>query len=107
MVDGGIPETEYIRIAKVNAIENFLKQNLFTTFKEAVGDGPISCVSKYFLTGMLPTFSSEMSPLTATTIISGWPEYPGICGFTEKQVETITRAYLDQSSIEHGTSGTF
>ncbi|KAF8536803.1 hypothetical protein BDD12DRAFT_807480 [Trichophaea hybrida] len=104
--DGGSPETEYIRMAKVNAIENFLKQNLFATFKEAFGDGPIGCVSKYFLTGVLPAFRSGMSPLTTTTIISGWSEYHGICGFTEKQVETITRAYLDQSSIEYGTSGT-
>ncbi|KAF8545122.1 hypothetical protein BDD12DRAFT_872046 [Trichophaea hybrida] len=118
--DGSSPETNLIRIAKVNAIENFFKQNLFAIFKEAVGDGPIGCVSKYLLTGVLPAFRSGMSPLTATNIISGSPKYHGICGFTEKQVETITRAYLDQSSgdlnkdsssqdqssLEQDTSGT-
>jgi len=118
--DGGSPETEHIRIVKVNAIENFFKQNLFAIFKEAVGDGPFGCVSKYFLTGVLPAFRSGMSPLTAANIISGSPEYHGICGFTEKQVQTITRAYLhqgsgvpnskdsgsqDQSSLEQDISG--
>jgi len=95
---GSSYETNLIRITKVNAIEDFFKMNLFSNFKEAVGDGPTGCVSKYFLTGVLPAFRSGMSPLTATNIISESPKYHGICGFTEKQVETITRAYLDQGS---------
>ncbi|KAF8537749.1 hypothetical protein BDD12DRAFT_203099 [Trichophaea hybrida] len=97
---GSSPDTNLIRIAKVNAIENFFKMSLFSILKEAAGDGPIGCVSKYFLTGVLPAFRSGMSPLTATNSISESPKYHGICGFTEKQVETITRAYLGQGSVD-------
>ena len=72
--------------------------SLFSVLKEACGDGDIGCISKYFLTGVLPAFRSGMGPLTATRMISGIPEFHGMCGLTSKQVKIVIDAYLGPSA---------
>lgn len=51
-------------------------------------------VQKYWLTGVLPAFRDGISPLTATEVISMWPEYSHACGLTGEEVRMITEAYL-------------
>jgi hypothetical protein len=92
--DGSSLQNLAARSTKVSDIESFFKTCLFATLKEACGDGDIGCIDKYFLTGVLPAFRAGMSPLTATTMISGNPEFHGICGFTSEQVEVFIKAYL-------------
>jgi hypothetical protein len=92
--DGSGPATLETRSIKVAAIESFFKGSLFSILKEACGDGYSGCISKYYLTGVLPAFRAGMSPLTATTMISGNPVFHGICGLTSEQVKIVIEAYL-------------
>lgn len=88
------------RIERVTEIENFFKQSLFAILKEYYGGASKGCISKLFLTGVLPAFRSGISPLNATEIISTRVSFHGICGFTDEEVRIITKHYMaleDQS----------
>ena len=69
------------------------KTQFFAVLKQAMG----RTVKKYWLTGVLPVFRDGISPLTATTVISGLPMYNDLCGLTEDDVHTITKAYLGKT----------
>ncbi len=57
-------------------IENFFKSHFFFILKAACGEGPF--ISKYFLTGVLPTFRAGIiSPLTAGDLVSTYPKLHG------------------------------
>ena len=88
--DGSGPENQSQRSNKVVAIETLFKGVFFSGLKQHYG----SCISKYFLTGVLPAFRSGMSPLTATTMVSGSPKLHGICGLTDQQVELLAKNFL-------------
>ena len=90
--DGTGPES---RQAQVAGIELFFKGSLFSILKAARGDGPIGCISNYFLTGVLSAFRAGTSQLTAVQLISGNPTFHGICGLTGQQVKIFAEAYLD------------
>ena|ERR1700722_870049 len=70
----------------------FFKTKFFSVIKEGCSGG---VVAKYWLTGVLPVFRDGISPLTATTVVSRWPEYSGLCGLTEQEVQAIATKYLD------------
>ncbi|PVG00405.1 DUF1703-domain-containing protein [Serendipita vermifera] len=77
--------TRYSKVAE------FFQSSFFTTLKDGVTQ---DIVQKYWLTGVLPAFRDGITPLTATHIISRDPEYHGLCGLTDTEVETIAQAYL-------------
>ena len=84
------PENARQRSIEVADIELFFKGALFSLLKETNG----TCISKYFLTGVLPAFRSGMSPLTATPMTSESPEFQGICGLTDQQVKLLAKTFL-------------
>jgi len=76
----------------VAAVELFLNERLFAILEAACGDGPYGCISKYFLTGVLPAFRR---PLSTVKLISNEPQFHGICGLTDQQVRIVAEACLD------------
>jgi hypothetical protein len=71
-------------------VADLFKTEFFTVMKRACG----SVIIKYWLTGVLPLFREGNSPLTATEIISMQLQFRRVCGFTEKEVQTIAENYL-------------
>ena len=69
---------------------DLFKTEFFTVMKRACGN----VIKKYWLTGVLPVFREGNSPLTTTEIISMQPQFRGVCGLTEKEVQTIAENYL-------------
>jgi hypothetical protein len=104
--DGSGPAILETRSIKVATIESFFKESVFSILKETCGDGHSGCISKCYLTDVLPAFRAGMSPLTATTMISRNPVFHGIFGFTSEQIKIIIEAYLgpitDRSMISVG-----
>ena len=88
--DGSGPENQSLRSNKVVAIETLFKGVLFSGLKQHYG----SCISKYFLTGVLPAFRSGMGPLTGTTVISESSKFHGICELTDRQDNKSVTAQL-------------
>jgi hypothetical protein len=82
------------RSIKAAAIESFFNDSLFSILNAACGDGTFGCIDKYFLTGVLPAFRVEMSPLKGVKSISDEPQFHGICGLTDQQVKIFAQAYL-------------
>jgi hypothetical protein len=56
-------------------------------------------IEKYWVTGVLPVFCDDVSPLNAATLISHWAQYHGVCGLTDNEVQTIAREYLSLYSL--------
>jgi Predicted AAA-ATPase len=81
-------------IKEVQAVETFFKANLFAPLKRGYNDPDVGCISKYFITGVLPAFRGGLSPLTAITMLSNKRGFHGICGLDDEQVKVLTRAYL-------------
>jgi hypothetical protein len=81
------------------AVESFFHASLFSILRDACGDGPYGCISKYFITGSLPSDgrieSESLSPLDYVENISYKPKFFGICGFTRQQVRMVAQSYLD------------
>ncbi|PVG04789.1 DUF1703-domain-containing protein [Serendipita vermifera] len=71
---------------------NFLKTRFFSYMKRAT-----HVVSKYWITGILPVFREEPSPLNATQIISNMPAFNGACGLNDTEVRQIAESYLSPS----------
>ncbi|KAF9917174.1 hypothetical protein FBU30_000919, partial [Linnemannia zychae] len=89
---------------KVQHIESFFKENLFSILKEGCSIPSMNeygvVISKYFLTGVTPAFRAGISPLTAAAIISNKSSLQGVCGFSETEVKTIVKHYLRMNDRE-------
>ena len=77
-------------------ITGLFKSEFFQVLKDATSK---DIVTKYWLTGVVPTFREGTSPLAAVDIISDNPESHGLCGFTDSEVQTITETYLSSSHL--------
>ncbi|PVG04862.1 DUF1703-domain-containing protein [Serendipita vermifera] len=70
-------------------VRNFLGARFFSTLQRAN-----QIITKCWITGVLPVFLEDVSPLNATRIASDMPAYSGICGFTDMDVRQIAQSYL-------------
>ncbi|KDQ07033.1 hypothetical protein BOTBODRAFT_60289 [Botryobasidium botryosum FD-172 SS1] len=75
---------------KFHFISTLIKVKFFTIIKRRV-PAPIC---KYWVTGVLPVLRDGASPLQSLKDISTHPEYHGICGLTQNEVETYAQSYL-------------
>jgi hypothetical protein len=92
--DGSGTGNEQARLIKAAEIESFFKKSLFSILRTGCSDGPFGCIDKFFVTGVLPVFRADSSPLSSVESISEDPRFFGICGLTNEQVRIITEAYL-------------
>ncbi|CAG8650205.1 17517_t:CDS:2 [Acaulospora colombiana] len=76
-------------------ITTFFRARFFSLMKQFS-----HVISKYWVTGILPVFREDISPLNTTQIISDMPGYSGLCGLTDIEVRQITQSYLS-SYNEH------
>jgi hypothetical protein len=81
------------RHAAYPAVAELFKTHFFAVMKQACG----RVVEKYWLTGVLPVFRDGISPLSATDVISSKPQFHGLCGLTDGEVDTILKAYLSST----------
>jgi hypothetical protein len=77
-------------------ITALFKASFFQILKDAISTG---IVMKYWLTGVLPAFRDGISPLLAVEVISDKPQYHGLCGLTDTEVQTIAETYLSSSPL--------
>jgi predicted AAA-ATPase len=74
-------------------LADLLKHGFFATIKIHCG----LSVEKYWITGVLPAFRDGISPLTATRIISSYPRYQSLCGFTQEDVNAVVMRALPEA----------
>jgi len=76
------------------ALQGMIKTHFFTIIKDAISR---DVVVKYWLTGVLPAFRDDASPLAATINLSTEPRFHGLCGFTDAEVQIIAQTYISSS----------
>ncbi|KDQ12092.1 hypothetical protein BOTBODRAFT_424151 [Botryobasidium botryosum FD-172 SS1] len=81
---------------KFHFISTLIKDKFFGVIKRRV-PAPIC---KYWVTGVLPAFRDVTSPLLSLTDISTRPEYHGICGLTQNEVEAYAQSYLHDLPLQ-------
>ncbi|CAI2189128.1 5297_t:CDS:10, partial [Funneliformis geosporum] len=77
----------------VDVVEQFSYTNFFAVIKRGCC-GPID---KLYVTGVAPAFRAGLSPLLILDDISERPQFFGICGFTEEEVQSIAKCYFDNN----------
>jgi Predicted AAA-ATPase len=88
---GNDPEKQ---LQYITDIERFFGTSLFSTLKEACVNSDTGCVSKFFVTGVLPAFHEGIKPLLANPTISGRVLFRGACGLTKYQAWKIASIFL-------------
>jgi hypothetical protein len=66
-------------------LEEILGQDFFGVIKRYCGKN----VKKYWITGVLPAFRNDISPLIALEMLSLDEKYQSLCGFTQEDVDAI------------------